>query len=50
MTSNMYAVIQDDEVVDYFSDLTAAYNEAFNLVEREEKGSIYVVDILKRFD
>lgn len=46
----MYAVIQDDEVIEYFGDETAAYNEAFNQLEHEVDGPVYVVEIIKRFD
>jgi len=45
----MYAVIYKDAVIEYYSDETAAYNEAINQLEHGIDSDLYVVEIVKRF-
>jgi hypothetical protein len=46
----MYAVLQDDEVLDYFNDKDAAEYEAFNQYELGNTGRLYVVQIITKYD
>jgi len=46
----MYAVIYQDEVIEYYSDETAAYNEAINQLDHGITSPVYVVEVLKRFE
>ena len=45
----MYAVLESHEVVEYYSDETAAYNCAFDLMDRDDSKDLMVVEILKKF-
>ena len=46
----MFAVIQGHEVVEYFEDETAAYNEYFSCIEFGETESLYVVKLIQKYD
>ena len=46
----MFAVIQNHEVVDYFSDQTAADNEYLNCIDHDDIESLYVVKIIRKYD
>ncbi len=46
----MYAVLQEDEVIDYFNDRDAAENEAFNQFERGNTFRLFVVKIITDYD
>ena len=46
----MYAVLQEDEVIDYFNDRDAAEAEAFKQFELGNTFRLYVVDILTDYD
>ena len=46
----MFAVIQDDEVIDYFKTKEEAEYEAFNQFELGYTSSLYVVQITTRYD
>ena len=46
----MFAVIEDDEVVDYFEDETAAYNEYLSCIEFGETKSLYVVKLIEKYE
>ena len=45
----MYAVLEGHEVVEYYSDETAAYNCAFDLLDRDDSSNLMVVQVLKEF-
>ena len=46
----MYAVLQEDEVIDYFADRDSAEYEAFNQFERGNTFRLYVVQIITDYD
>jgi len=46
----MFAVIQNDEVVEYFEDETQAYNEYFSCIEFGETESLYVVKLIEKYE
>ena len=46
----MYAVLQEDEVIDYFSGRDAAETEAFNQLELGNTFRLYVVEIVTDYD
>jgi len=46
----MYAVLQEDEVIDYFNDRDAAEAEAFKQFELGNTFRLYVVDIVTDYD
>ena len=46
----MYAVLQEDEVIDYFRDKDSAEAEAFNQIERGNTFRLYVVQIITDYD
>ena len=46
----MFAVIEDDEVVDYFEDETEAYNEYLSCIEFGETKSLYVVKLIEKYE
>lgn len=46
----MFAVIQGHEVVDYFSDQTAAENEYLNCIEHDDTDDLYVVQLIRKYD
>ena len=46
----MYAVLQEDEVIDYFRDKDSAEAEAFNQFERGNTFRLYVVHIITDYD
>jgi len=46
----MYAVIQDDEVVDYFKDKDEAEYVAFTQFELGYTNNLYVVQIISKYD
>jgi len=45
----MFAVLEGHKVVEYYSDETAAYNCAFDLLDRDDSEDLMVVEILKKF-
>jgi len=45
----MYAVLEGHEVVEYYSDETAAYNCAIDLMDRDDSDNLMVVEVLKKF-
>ena len=45
----MYAVLQDDEVIDYFNDRDRAEYVAFEQFELGNTGRLYVVQIITDF-
>ena len=49
-TNIMFAVIQDDEVIDYFKTKEEAEYEAFNQFELGYTKNIYVVQIISKYD
>jgi len=46
----MYAVIQDNEVIDYFSDKDSAEYVAFEQYELGYTDGLYVVEIVTNYD
>ena len=46
----MFAVIQNDEVVEYFEDETQAYNEYLSCIEFGETESLYVVKLIEKYE
>ena len=46
----MFAVIEDDEVVEYFEDETAAYDEYLSCIEFGETKSLYVVKLIEKYE
>jgi hypothetical protein len=46
----MYAVLQEDEVIDYFRDKDSAEAEAFNQFELGNTFRLYVVQIITDYD
>ena len=46
----MYAVLQDDEVLDYFNDRDSAEYVAFEQWELGNNGRLYVVQIITDYD
>ena len=46
----MYAVLQEDEVIDYFADRDSAEYEAFNQFERGNCFRLYVAEIVADYD
>jgi hypothetical protein len=46
----MYAVLQEDEVIDYFRDKDSAEVEAFNQFELGNTFRLYVVQIITDYD
>jgi hypothetical protein len=46
----MYAVLQDDEVIDYFNDRDSAEYVAFEQWELGNNGRLYVVQIITDYD
>ena len=46
----MYAVLQEDEVIDYFRDKDSAEAEAFYQFERGNTFRLYVVQIITDYD
>ena len=46
----MYAVLQEDEVLDYFTSKDDAEYEAFNQYERGNTFRLYVVEIITNYD
>jgi len=46
----VYAVLQEDEVLDYFNDRDAAEYEAFNQFELGNTFRLYVVEIVTDYD
>jgi hypothetical protein len=47
---DVYAVLQEDEVIDYFRDKDSAEAEAFNQFERGNTFRLYVVQIITDYD
>jgi hypothetical protein len=46
----MYAVIQDHEVVEYFSDQQSADNEYLNCIDHDDIDALYVVKIVRAYN